>query len=82
MNNKLITKIIMNAEINKKINLSNICNFFTGIKFTYHDELGYSWIAYSRISVMNIFPMQTNTTVKFFKTFIGAKRNFLKRVID
>ena len=43
----------------------------------------YSWVAHAKSTTWrSIYPMQTNTYVKYFKTLNGAKRNFIKTHIN
>lgn len=77
---------ILNTRINEKIILDNF--YIAEVRFDYmpnsSDEFvrehPYSWVAYttSAYSHRTIFPMKTGQYVNFFKTLIGAKRNFIR----
>lgn len=78
MENEL-KNLILNANIDEKINLEKYCNNFISVKFTYNN-FGYTWSAKTKNQIMNIYPMASTWIVKFFKTESGAKNNFLKRL--
>ena len=67
---------INNAQIGETIELNSV--LLKSVKFTYSNELGYSWVAYYKNNYLYKFPLLGSSTVKFFKTLVGAKRNFVK----
>jgi len=80
---------ILEAKINEEIILDH--NYLEKVKFEYMPnssdeyvrEHPYSWVAYtiSSYSHRTIFPMRNSTYVTFFKTLIGAKRNFIRNYL-
>jgi hypothetical protein len=74
-----LTELVLKAEINEILDLSKVGHILKEVSFS-RDEYGYIWTARGRIGF--IFPMKTNTRVKYFKTIIGAKSNFLRKWSD
>jgi len=77
---------VSNAKINEEIILDH--DYIEKVRFNYMPnsideyirEHPYSWVAYttSAYSHRTIFPMKSGQIVNFFKTLMGAKRNFIK----
>ena len=77
---------ILNAKLDEKIILSKH-EYINNVTFTREPHTSmditvrgkYSWVAYGKSSTWrSIFPMKNTTYVKFFKTLLGAKRNFIR----
>jgi hypothetical protein len=72
---------IEQAILEKEVLLDNNISWYAKVRFT-QDESGYSWVAYIHGNNWRAsFPMKDGNYVKFFKTFAGAKRNFIKKGI-
>jgi hypothetical protein len=83
-----IKEKILNAEVDKKYNLSieessSFSAFSIDKSNDYYDKekIYYSWTLIYRNSfaIGYCFPMLTSHKIKTFKTEIGAKRNLLKK---
>jgi hypothetical protein len=79
LNAKIDEEIILNHDYIEKVRFKD----FTNSCDNYVREHPYSWVAYttSTYSHRTIFPMRNSTYVSFFKTLIGAKRNFIKNYL-
>jgi len=89
---KKLLKEIENVKIDKEINLEKYNHTsLVKVRFTQEglisndeDTKGkYSWVAYnnSYYSYSTVFPIRGQYVI-FFKTLIGAKRNFIKSYIE
>ena len=87
-NREQLIKIIMKTNINEKINLEKLGHrYLEYVRFDSWEhskdkeisQTPYSWVAQTNSMYYHrtVFPMRTSTYVKFFKTLIGAKRNFI-----
>jgi len=83
---------ILKVDVNVEITLNS--NFIEKVKFEkeelindpkYSNGIYYTWSAYSKFNNWKaIFPLLShgmNGYVKFFKTLIGAKRNFIRKYL-
>jgi len=83
MANGLLQTVIMTALVGEKIDLIEFKIFYLNVRFVKNIEnniADYCWIAESKISSINVWPMVNSQNVKVFKTLTGAKRNFLSVV--
>jgi len=75
--------MVMRAKVGEKIDLAELKTFYSKVRFSENIEnytIMYCWMAESKNSIMNVYPMANSHDVKFFKTINGAKRNFLRRI--
>jgi len=83
-----LTVRIMEAKLDELIDLSYLHHLWKDVLFDFDkleagrsDGAGFCWTAhYKSQAWKSIFPMQSSNYVKMFKTFNGAKRNFIRRL--
>lgn len=70
---------ITSAEIDREIDIN--VNIFRSIRFVCYTGLGYTWVAKDD-NGSRVCPKMDAYRTRFFKTLIGAKRNFIKRISE
>ena len=70
--------LIDNAKLEERVDLSEVNDIIKSVKFEISSE-GYIWSAKHWKLSSHIYPMRSQTYVKFFKTLSGAKRNFIRQ---
>ena len=89
MTAQTLTQLIMEAEINQRIDISAYGSYYADVTFEqdtwetalHEDESTYTWTAHGQDQPWrSIFPLRSSQYIKYWKTLNGTKRNFLRHI--